>query len=482
MAKQGLPANPEGVTFPFTVSDKSVSFKVYRNSVRGTPYFTIAYWQDKVRKREVLKDYGAVRQRAADILNTLGSKDAAVLELTAADVCAHRRTKELAAEVGMPMETAMARFVEAQKLMGPDVPIIKAVEHYLKTYPRNRHIVSVRDVVEELLATKKSSGVSVGYQKHLRYDLEKFATAFNTHISAVSGIDIDNWLTGLGLGPRTRNNLRNSIHALFRFAIKRKYLGKDHDEIEAVTLAKDSDGSIEIFTPSEFEEILANAKRELIPFFALGAFAGIRHAEIQRLHWEDIDMEAGIIEIKAAKAKTASRRTVPLLSNLRALLAPHQQKSGNVCRHVNMADELVDLVRAINRGRRAAWAKANAVSDDKLEEAERQAQARIKKERADGTLRRGMAIPGAETAANEGWDAFKWKHNALRHSFISYRVALTQNVAQVALEAGNSPQMIFKHYRELVRPAEAKKWFAIDPDADAKTTVIPKPEEKAAVA
>ena len=62
---------------------------------------------------------------------------------------------------------------------------------------------------------------------------------------------------------------------------------------------------------------------------------------------------------------------------------------------------------------------------------------------------------------------FKWKHNALRHSFISYRVAQTQNVAQVALEAGNSPQMIFKHYRELVTPKEAEAWFAIVPEAGA---------------
>lgn len=57
-----------------------------------------------------------------------------------------------------------------------------------------------------------------------------------------------------------------------------------------------------------------------------------------------------------------------------------------------------------------------------------------------------------------------WKHNALRHSFISYRVADIENVAQVALEAGNSPQMIFKHYRELVRPVDAKMWFSIAPE------------------
>ena len=37
------------------------------------------------------------------------------------------------------------------------------------------------------------------------------------------------------------------------------------------------------------------------------------------------------------------------------------------------------------------------------------------------------------------------------------------NTAQVALEAGNSPQMIFGHYRELVRAMDAEKWFGITP-------------------
>jgi hypothetical protein len=43
----------------------------------------------------------------------------------------------------------------------------------------------------------------------------------------------------------------------------------------------------------------------------------------------------------------------------------------------------------------------------------------------------------------------EWKHNALRHSFCSYRLADVKSAAEVALVAGNSPQMIFQHYREL---------------------------------
>ena len=66
-----------------------------------------------------------------------------------------------------------------------------------------------------------------------------------------------------------------------------------------------------------------------------------------------------------------------------------------------------------------------------------------------------------------------WKRNALRHSFISYRVAEIQNVAQVALEAGNSPKIIFSNYRELVKAADAKKWFAIMPTPQPNVTTMP---------
>jgi hypothetical protein len=41
------------------------------------------------------------------------------------------------------------------------------------------------------------------------------------------------------------------------------------------------------------------------------------------------------------------------------------------------------------------------------------------------------------------------------------------------LEAVNSPQTIFEHYRELVTPKEAKAWFCIGPYAASRQ---PQPE------
>ena len=72
--------------------------------------------------------------------------------------------------------------------------------------------------------------------------------------------------------------------------------------------------------------------------------------------------------------------------------------------------------------------------------------------------------PGAPDAEKLPPPAVEWKHNALRHSFCSYRLAKVKSAAEVALEAGNSPQMIFRHYRELVTGKEAEEWFAITPE------------------
>jgi len=69
-----------------------------------------------------------------------------------------------------------------------------------------------------------------------------------------------------------------------------------------------------------------------------------------------------------------------------------------------------------------------------------------------------------EAMRNAASDAkIKWKQNALRHSFISYRLAVVPDVNRVALEAGNSPQMIFRNYRELTTPEQARTWFSISP-------------------
>ena len=156
----------------------------------------------------------------------------------------------------------------------------------------------------------------------------------------------------------------------------------------------------------------------MIPFVAIGALAGLRSAEIVRLEWQEVRFDQDVIELKAAKAKTASRRLAPILPALRAWLSPIRKGSGKVLAEVH------DEFALATQFKKAVDAITN----------------------------------------QDGEALVKIVHNGLRHSFITYRMAVLKNAAQVALEAGNSPRMILEHYRELATIAEGNAWFAVRPD------------------
>jgi hypothetical protein len=41
---------------------------------------------------------------------------------------------------------------------------------------------------------------------------------------------------------------------------------------------------------------------------------------------------------------------------------------------------------------------------------------------------------------------------------------MVENVAKVSLEMGNTPEVIFSNYRELVERSAAEEWFSIYPE------------------
>jgi len=67
----------------------------------------------------------------------------------------------------------------------------------------------------------------------------------------------------------------------------------------------------------------------------------------------------------------------------------------------------------------------------------------------------------------------EWPDNALRHSFASYHLAHFKNAASTALELGHHDSRItFAHYRELVKPKDAEKYWDLSPSVDASSKVV----------
>jgi len=426
--------NPQTGTILYETQPSGATSKPKALVKYASVIYTVAYYQGTKRIRQKFSDIQKARREAGLIAIKLANGESEALKLTGADRADYIRAiqKLRAWKTGADLNLAVTDYVTAVRRLPEYVSLSDVLEYYLKRHPIGLPKKTIREVVDELIASKSNAGKSDVYIKDLTLRLGAFANSFNIPISTVSGKQIEEYIRALktigsdesqrrSLAGRTQNNIRRLISTLFKFAIKRGYLPKDHDEIGGVEKATVDSSEIEVFSPDELKKLFDaclkpvkergkwRTREEMIPYLAIAAFCGLRAAEIMRLDWSEVHLTGNerFVEIKAGNAKTASRRTVPITDNCAAWLEQYSLTSGPVI-NLSRADKQLFLYLAEKSG-----------------------------------------VP--------------WKHNGLRHSFISYRLALIKDVGQVSLEAGNSPGMVFKHYRQLVRESEAQAWFSIVP-------------------
>jgi len=393
------------------VSRGSASVKVYRTArlhSNGRTYeqFWIAYFETGKRRRQFYSDFQEAKDGAEKVAAHLNMGEHRVLQLTSADADSYVAAIQHLKPLGVPLHAAVEDYAKARQILS-GTSMFEAAEFYAQ---RNRASISsksVSDVVDELLSERKREGKSERYLRSLRSHLNRFKESFLTDIGSVMTSHMEAWLSHIGGGSRTRNNLRCSLVTLFHFARKRGYLARgvttEADEIGRNDVAA---SEANIYTPEQLEKLLKSADARVLPFVAIGAFCGLRSASILRLRWENVKWEQGVIEIPAAIAKNRKRYLVPLLPCLAAWLEPYRGRKGKVITGVLIEPRLRELFAAV----------------------------------------------GVERL-----------HNGLRDSFISYRVAQTTNIPQVAYEAGNSVEMIKSKYLEARTKAEAELWFGIMP-------------------
>ena len=147
--------------------------------------------------------------------------------------------------------------------------------------------------------------------------------------------EVDQWLRSLseqGSGKRlaatTRNNFRRVLIVAFNFANERGYCIANPAQKSAK--AKAIESTVGILTVEQTAALLEHSPVALLPYLSIGCFAGLRRAELERLDWQEIDLESDLIEVKASNAKSARRRFVKIQPNLSAWLRPHARHRGPV--------------------------------------------------------------------------------------------------------------------------------------------------------
>jgi integrase len=305
----------------------------------------------------------------------------------------------------------------------------------------------LKDVSDEYIKAKKAAGKRDRTIRDAEGKLAPFKKVFGEQsISEITTADVEDWLNGRGYTPGTRDAYRKAISGLFTHAIRRRYT--EHNPAGAIEAVTVDQGLPTIHTVAQVKAMLtaasnyaplryvveerdnnrkvtkggkkpitdagkiAIARAMLVPYLAIGYFAGLRpENELVNLDWKDIDFEARTIRVDPATAKKRRQRYVDMSDNLVQWLAPYVRKAGKIgfSRHA---------FREVR-----------------------------------------------ETAGVE------WSKDVMRHSFGSYLLAQNEDAPKTALQMGHTRvDVLFNHYRNLVKKSAAAEYWEIIPQSIIATT------------
>jgi integrase len=326
----------------------------------------------------------------------------------------------------LPMGLRAEAMACSQRLKPLNATLTQAIEFFIRNAPRAESAKSIEELKGEFLKSRKAMNCRprtiVQYESYLRVICRDFG---KVDVTRILRQDIEDWVEESEWSPRTRKNYLVTLTTILNFAVAKGYRADNPaGKIGRPIL---DDRPVRILSVAQVRGLLRVAKAfdpEMLPALAIGLFAGLRRSELFALDWSESDHEHRTIEVKGIKAKTRQRRLVSVTDNLLVWLNPHRKTSGAITPERNID-----------------------VFSERLH---------------------GLAVKAGINP---------WPHNAMRHSFGSYLLGKTKDENLTASEMGNSPEVVIKHYRALVRDADVVRyWRTVPENVEEESSSVPTAE------
>jgi integrase len=314
----------------------------------------------------------------------------------------NRARNESIAELFLLDRQSQSLLVEALRKAGSAASVLEAVNSF-KAVVQPKPLSEVADA---MIADREGAKRSKEYIDGLRWVFNNFARDRTSKpINEITTDDVRKWLDKVSKSVDARRGYIGRLRSLFSFAIAHGWT-RDNPA-KPISMPERGQGEPVIFAPEQVGKIMEAAKKdpEMLTYFALLFFAGLRPSEARRLKLDHIKPDLIRVPIEVARKKKEVRN-IPMNDALRAFLS--------------FGAPLPVERRWVN------WRK------------------------------RFRKITRGENMA-------KWKADAPRHSFVTYSNEL-HGWQETVSQAGHSLAMMIEHYRALTTKDEARKFWAMRPD------------------
>lgn len=288
------------------------------------------------------------------------------------------------------------------------VALTQVVDFYLQHRPSSDELLA--KAYDDYLAEKRRIGRRERTISDIEFVLKRFLKNYGWKMcSSIIREDAVKYIERGKVSAITQNNRQRVFNGFFNFCVKRDWMTDNpltkHDYIKV------RESETDFFSVDEVQVILSLMKEDihkaLMPYIILMLLCGLRNEETKRIKWEKLNFQSDhvYIRIDADVAKTNSRRTIQTTEVATRLL--------NYCKDNSLTNPHPKNFRK---------------RFDKLK-------------------------------AATGLD---WRPNILRHTFGTYRYALSENAEATSKEMGNSPTVLKKYYDGLATKREAEKFFELE--------------------
>jgi integrase len=419
--------------YPRSVDWKGVKGTIHThfNQAKKLQRFQFRYF-DNGRPKVVSRsnDEDEIEEVALDILKQLGNGKTDLLTVSGTERVIYERAVEILKPLRLPLDMVVMQFADAQAKLNGRATLTDVVDSWLNANPEGFKTKLVPEAVEEFIAESQQRAgtgeIMPVYVRDLRTRLRKFAERFACAVATIKNPDVIAYLDSKDVKPRTRKNIKTTIVTFFSWCKAKGYLPDNHPAIKDTrTVSKRiTDSPPGILSLEDRAKLFAAAAPKVLVPMACTGLGGLRSEETKRVTWDKhVDLKNRWIDVPGPLSKTGVARRAPMPEALRLILLQHQRSSGPLCIVGNLAN---------------AYGK---------------------------------------TAKRAG---VKWSRNALRNSFISYRIALKKNIDAVALEAGNSRATILRYYFKALSTRDGRNWFSTL-DANGAASAVKSRESKTQV-
>jgi integrase len=310
-----------------------------------------------------------------------------------------------------------------QRLADSPHTLLFCVDYTLLNYRAPKQDKPMPEAVADYVAAKTREHVrtllSLRQLLSIKFELGHLSRRFSVeNVSQLTSAKLLPYLERGKPSLKTYNNRRGLISTFFKFATQHEWITGNPVEKTPYFRINHRRGSAVTITAEKTAELMAFVENfeggELVPYFAICLFAGIRpcvrYGEITKLRPESVKLETNVIHVEPDVSKVRMKRLVAIQPNL------------------------------------SRWLHAYPLN------------------------KYAIVPPNATNTRRVVFAKFGLTHDVLRHTFISMFVAKFRSMGEAALQAGNSETIIRKHYLDLKSAAEAEAFFSILPQRKIETS------------